>query len=134
MDESGRLRLSQCKIKDFVAGCSTVSGQMDVTENEISEICLEGTCIQGFLNFQSNSINKYSDRQTLCLLKNEARKVNDDVAATLLYAREMRLLLADKSISKIDKVSLWLSRLFSGFGENWTKCVSDIGDVRPWLY
>lgn len=119
VDESGRLRLSQCKIKDFVAGCSTVSGQMDVTENEISEICLEGTCIQGFLNFQGNSINKYSDRQTLCLLKNEARKVNDDVAATLLYAKEMRLLLADKSISKIDKVSLWLSRLFSGFGENW---------------
>jgi len=69
VDESGRLRLSQCKIKDFVAGCSTVSGQMDVTENEISEICLEGTCIQGFLNFQSNSINKYSDRQTLRLLK-----------------------------------------------------------------
>lgn len=121
VDESGRLRLSQCKIKDFVAGCSTVSGQMDVTENEISEICLEGTCIQGFLNFQSNSINKYSDRQTLRLLKNEARKVNDDVAATLLYAKEMRLLLADKSISKIDKVSLWLSRLFSGFGENWVQ-------------
>ena len=121
VDESGRLRLSQCKIKDFVAGCSTVSGQMDVTENEISEICLEGTCIRGFLNFQGNTITNFSDRQTLCLLKNEARKVNDDVAATQLYAKEMRLLLADKSISRIDKASLWLSRLFSGFGENWVQ-------------
>jgi hypothetical protein len=121
VDESGRLRLSQCKIKDFVAGCSTVSGQMDVTENEISEICLEGTCIRGFLNFQGNTITNFSDRQTLCLLKNEARKVNDDVAATQLYAKEMRLLLADKSISRIDKVSLRLSRLFSGFGENWVQ-------------
>ena len=111
----------QCKIKDFVAGCSTVSGQMDVTENEISEICLEGTCIRGFLNFQGNTITNFSDRQTLCLLKNEARKVNDDVAATQLYAKEMRLLLADKSISRIDKVSLRLSRLFSGFGENWVQ-------------
>ena len=88
---------------------------------EISEICLEDTCIQGFLNFQSNTIRKYTDRQTLCLLKNEARKVNDDVAATRLYAKEMRLLLADKSISLWDKVSLWLSRLFSGFGENWVQ-------------
>lgn len=117
--ESGRLRLSQCIMEGFVAGCSTVSGQMDVTENEISEICLEGTCIQGFLNFQSNIIKKYSDRQTLCLLKNEARKVNDDVAAMQLYAKEMRLLLADNSISLWDKVSLWLTRLFSSFGENW---------------
>lgn len=57
----------------------------------------------------------------MCLLKNEARKVNDDVAATRLYAKEMRLLLADKSISLWDKVSLWLSRLFSGFGENWVQ-------------
>lgn len=117
--ESGRLRLSQCMVEEFVAGCSTVSGQMDVTENVISEICLEGTCIQGFLNFRSNIIKKFSDRQTLCLLKNEARKVNDDVAATQLYAKEMRLLLADKTISRSDKASLWLSRLFSGFGENW---------------
>ena len=121
VDESGRLRLSQCKVGNFVAGCSTVSGQMDLTENKISEICLEGTCIQGFLNFQGNIITKYSDRQTLCLMKNEARKVNDDVAATQLYAKEMRLLLADKSISRIDKVSLWFSRLFSGFGENWVQ-------------
>ena len=119
--ESGRLRLSQCKVGDLVAGCSTVTGQMDVTENEIAEICLEGTCIQGFLNYQSNRVKKYTDRQTLCLLKNEARKVNDDVAATQLYAKEMRLLLADKSISLWDKVSLWLSRLFSGFGENWVQ-------------
>ena len=119
--KSGRMRLSQCKIEELVAGCSTISGQMDLTENEISEICLEDTCIQGFLNFQSNTIRKYTDRQTLCLLKNEARKVNDDVAATRLYAKEMRLLLADKSISLWDKVSLWLSRLFSGFGENWVQ-------------
>ena len=119
VSESGRLRLSQCMVAELVAGCSTVSGQMDVTENEISEICLEGTCIQGFLNFQSNIIKKYSDRQTLCLLKNEARKVNDDVAAMQLYAKEMRLLLADNSISLWDKVSLWLTRLFSSFGENW---------------
>lgn len=117
--ESGRLRLSQCMVEELVAGCSTVSGQMDVTENEISEICLEGTCIQGFLNCRSNIIKKFSDRQTLCLLKNEARKVNDDVAATQLYAKEMRLLLADKTISRSDKASLWFSRLFSGFGANW---------------
>lgn len=121
VDESGRLRLSQCKVENLVAGCSTVSGQMDITENKISEICLDGTCIQGFLNFQSNTVEKYSDRQTLCLLKNEARKVNDDVAATQLYAKEMRLLLADNSISRSDKTSLWLSRLFSGFGENWVQ-------------
>lgn len=119
VDQSGRLRLSRCKVGNFVAGCSTISGQMDLTENEITEICLEGTCTRGLLNFQSNAVNKYSDRQTLCLLKNEARKVNDDVAATLLYAKEMRKLLADKNISTIDKASLWLSRLFSTFGENW---------------
>lgn len=119
--ESGRMRLSQCEIGQFVAGCSSVFGQMDVTENEISEICLEGTCIQGYLSFQSNTVKEYTDRQTLCLLKNEARKVNDEVAATQLYAKEMRLLLADKSISRSDKASLWLSRLFSGFGENWVQ-------------
>ena len=123
VSESGRLRLSQCMVAELVAGCSTVSGQMDVTENIISEVCLEGTCIQGLLNFQGNTIKKYSDRQTLCLLKNEARKVNDDVAATQLYAKEMRLLLADKSISLWDKISLWFSRLFSGFGENWIQAL-----------
>lgn len=119
--ESGRLRLSQCKVEELVVGCSTVTGQMDVTENEINEICLEGTCIQGFLNYQGNQVKRYTDRQTLCLLKNEARKVNDDVAATQLYAIEMRLLLADKSISLWDKVSLWFSRMFSDFGENWVQ-------------
>ena len=119
--EFGRLRLSQCKMGLLVLGCSSVFGQMDVTENDISKICLEGTCVQGFLNFQSNKVKEYTDRQTLCLLKNEARKVNDDVAATQLYAKEMRLLLEDKGISRTDKVSLWLSRSFSGFGENWVQ-------------
>ena len=40
--DKGRLRLSKCCVKELTAGCSSVFGQMDVLENEISIICLEG--------------------------------------------------------------------------------------------
>ena len=121
--ESGRLRLSQCMIQQFVAGCSSVFGQMDLTKNAISEICLEGTCIQGYLNFQSNKVKEYTDRQTLCLLKNESIKVNDEVSAQQLYAKEMQHLLSDKSVSLWDKASLWLNKTFSKYGESWARAI-----------
>jgi hypothetical protein len=123
IDDKGRLRLSQCGVKDFTVGCSSVFGQMDVLENRISSICLEGTCVQGYLNFQGNEVGDYSDRQTLRLLKNEAKKINDDVEATKLYAKEMKLLLADKDISLWDKASLRLNKWFSGFGESWGRAL-----------
>lgn len=121
--ESGRLRLSQCGVGEVIAGCSSVIGQMDVTENEISTLCLEGTCIQGYLCFQDNHVESYTDRQTLRLLKNEALKVNDDVAARELYAKEMEMLLSDKGVSVGDKASLWLNKCFSRFGESWARAL-----------
>ena len=121
--DKGRLRLSQCGVKELTAGCSSVFGQMDVLDNTVSKLCLEGTCVQGYLNFQVNKVENYADRQTLRLLKNEARKVNDDVEATRLYAKEMRMLLDDKKVSFWDKVSLCLNKLFSGFGESWSRAL-----------
>lgn len=117
--DKGRLRLFKCCVKEMTSGCSSVFGQMDVLENEISTICLEGTCVQGYINYQENKVDKYTDRQTLRLLKNEALKVNDHVEATHLYAKEMNMLLADESVSPWDKWSLRLNKWFSGFGENW---------------
>lgn len=121
--DKGRLRLSQCGIKDLMVGNSSVFGQMDVLENRFSSICLEGSCVQGHLNFQGNEVGNYMDRQTLRLLKNEAKKINDDVEATKLYAKEMELLLADKDISFLDKASLRLNKWFSGFGESWGRAL-----------
>lgn len=117
--DKGRLRLSKSCVKELTAGCSSVFGQMDVSGNEISTICMEGTCVQGYLNFQENKIDKYTDRQTIRMLKNEALKVNDHVEATRMYAKEMNMLLADESVSRWDKWSLKLNKWFSGFGENW---------------
>lgn len=121
VEDSGRLRLSQCVIGELTAECSSVFGQMDLTGNDIRSIGLEGTTIQGLLNFQDNIVKHYADRLTLCLLKNEALKVNDDVAATQLYAKEMNILLADKKKPFGDKASLWIYKLFSGFGDNWAQ-------------
>ena len=121
--DKGRLRLSQCGVKELTAVCSSVYGQMDVLGNSISKLCLEGTCVQGYLNFQVNKVENYADRQTLRLLKDEARKVNDDVESTRLYAKEMRMLLDDKKVSFWDKISLWLNKLFSGFGESWSRAL-----------
>ena len=121
--DNGRLRLSQCGVKVFTIGCSSVFGQMDILENKITGMCMEGTCVQGYLNYKGDKIDKYADRYTVRLLKNEALKVNDHVAATRLYAKEMNMLLEDNSISFWDKVSLWLSKWFSGYGENWVQSV-----------
>lgn len=123
IDDKGRLRLSKCNVKKLTVSCSSVFGQMDVWENMISSICLVGTCVQGYLNFQGNKVEKYEDRQTLLLLKNEALKVNDHVDATNLYAKEMKLLLADEEVPWSDKISLWLNKCFSGFGISWGKAL-----------
>jgi len=121
--DKGRLRLSKCNVKEMTAGCSSVFGQMDVLENTISSISLEGTCVQGYLNFQGNKVENYTDRQTLRMLKNEAMKVNDQVEATRLYAKEMTLLLADKEVPWGDKASLWLTRCFSKFCISWSRAL-----------
>ena len=123
IDDKGRLRLSKCGVKELTAGCSSVVGQMDVLENIIFKLCLEGTCVQGYLNFQENKVVEYTDRQTIRLLKNEALKVNDHVEATNLYAKEMKLLLVDKEVPCGDKVSLWLNKGFSKFGLSWGRAV-----------
>lgn len=123
IDGIGRLRFAQCEIKELKIGASSVFGQIDIIENQINTIGLEENCVQGYLSFQDNMVNHYSDRQTLRLLKSEAIKVNDTVEATKLYAKEMRILLADKNVPFGDKVSLWISRAFSGFGEKWVRAL-----------
>lgn len=123
IDDKGRLRLSQCTFGDLQVVSSSVFGQMDVVGSEITSIGLEETYVPGYINFQGNSVKKYADRHTLRLLKNEALKVNDDVEATHLYAKEMEILLADKKIPFGDKISLWLNKWFSGFGVKWGRAL-----------
>lgn len=96
---------------------------MDIIENKISSVDIDGTCVHGYLTFQGNEVKKYEDRQTLRLLKNEAMKVNDEVSAQQLYAEEMQHLLSDKSVSAWDKVSLWLNKVFSKFGDSWVRAI-----------
>lgn len=126
IEELGRLRISQCKVGEFLYGSSSVWGRMDVINNTINTMDMDESSVPGYLLFQGNKVETYADRQTIRLLKNEAKKVNDEVAAIQLYAKEMQSLLTDKSISFWDKVSLWLSKLFSKFGESWTRafCVT----------
>ena len=123
IEDSGRLRLSQCNVGEFVLGSSSILGLMDFFGNTITSISMEESCVPGYLNFQGNDVKEFKDRQTLRLLKNEAIKVNDKVAAMQLYAKEMKLLLSDESVSKGDKVSLWLNKAFSNFGQNWIKAL-----------
>lgn len=123
IEDSGRLRLSQCNIGEFVLGSSSVFGQMDFFGNTITTICMEESCVPGYLNFQGNDVKDFKDRQTLRLVKNEAIKVNDKVAAMQLYAEEMKLLLSDESVSIEDKTSLWLNRIFSNFGKSWVRAL-----------
>lgn len=123
IEDCGRFRLFQSVVKDVIVGSTSVFGQMDIIENKISSVDMEGSCVHGYLTFQGNEVKKYEDRQTLRLLKNEAIKVNDEVSAQQLYAKEMQMLLADKSVSLWDKVSLWLNKIFSKFGESWGRAL-----------
>ena len=123
IEDCGRIRLSQSDIGELIIGSTSVFGQMDIIENKISSVDMEGTCVQGYLTFQGNEVKKYEDRQTLRLLKNEAIKVNDEVSAQQLYADEMQHLLSDKSVSAWDKVSLWLNKVFSKFGDSWVRAI-----------
>ena len=123
IEDSGRFRLSQCVVGELVVGSTSVFGQMDVIENKISSVDMEGTCVHGYLTYQGNEVKQFEDRQTLRLLKNEAIKVNDEVSAQQLYAKEMQHLLSDKSVSLWDKASLWLNKIFSKFGESWVRAI-----------
>ena len=121
--EFGRLRISKCNVMDLFTGSSSVYGQFDIVETKIDEVNMDETCIHGYLSFQDNNVNEYANRQTIRLLKNEAVKVNDGVAATHFYAKEMDILLKDNNIIFSEKTSLWLDKWFSGFGENWLQAL-----------
>ncbi len=123
IEDNGRFRMFQCNIDELTIGSTSVYGQMDVIDNKISSVDLEGTCVHGYLQSQDNDVQKYDNRQTIRLLKNEAKKVNDDVSAIYLYAQEMQMLLEDKGVSWRDKISLRFSKWFSSFGENWLKAL-----------
>lgn len=122
ISDKGRLRLSQCTLGELCIGSSSVFGQVDVVENRIKTANLEETHVPGYLFFEKNEVEEFSNRQTLRLLKNEALKVNDDVEATKLYAKEMNLLLAENG-SFGDKAALWFNKLFSRFGESWGRAL-----------
>ena len=121
--EFGRLRVNECKVEELITGSSSVYGQFDIVETEIGNINMDETCIHGYLSFQDNNVNEYANRQTIRLLKNEAVKVNDGVAATRFYAKEMDILLKGNNITFSEKTSLWLDKWFSGFGENWLQAL-----------
>jgi len=123
IEDCGRFRISQCNVGKLIIGSTSVFGQMDIIENKISSVEMEGSCVHGYLTFQSNEVEKYEDRQTLRLLKNEAIKVSDEVSAQHLYAEEMQSLLSDYNVSVWDKVSLWLNKIFSKFGESWVRAI-----------
>lgn len=123
IDNPGRIRFAQCNIKDLMFGSSSIMGRMDIIKSAVSTIDFDETCVPGYLHFQDNQVQEYKNRQTLCLLKNEALKVNDDVSTLGFYAKEMQRLLSDKSISFGDKASLWLNKTFSKFGENWFRAL-----------
>ena len=123
IEDYGRFRLSQSDVGELIIGSTSVFGQMDIIENKISSVDIDGTCVHGYLTFQGNEVKNYEDRQTLRLLKNEAIKVNDEVSAQQLYAEEMQHLLSDKSVSAWDKVSLWLNKVFSKFGDSWVRAI-----------
>lgn len=116
--EFGRLRICKCAVRELFTGSSSVYGQFDIAESDIDEINIDETCIHGYLSFQDNKVKGYANRQTIRLLKNEAVKVNDGVAATHFYAEEMDLLLSDNKGTFSERASLWLDKWFSGFGEN----------------
>ena len=123
IEDCGRVRLSQCNVGELIIGSTSVFGQADIIENKISSMDMDGSCVHGYLTFQGNDVEKYENRQTLRLLKNEAIKVNDEVSAQHLYAEEMKSLLSDNGVSIWDKVSLWLNKVFSKFGESWIRAI-----------
>lgn len=119
IEDKGRLRLSQCGIGGFSIGSSSVFGQVDIVDNKIKSVDLEETHVPGYLNFHKNEVEVFSNRQTLRMLKNEALKVNDDVEAITMYAKEMESLLVDNKVSCWEKLSLKLNKWFSRFGVSW---------------
>lgn len=123
VENTGRLRLSQCYVEDLLVSSSSISGQMDVIGNTIVKVDMEESCVPGYLVFQDNKVKEFANRQTLRLLKNEALKVNDDVSALPLYAKEMQVLLLDKTVPCWDKVSLLLNKIFSNYGQSWIRAV-----------
>lgn len=124
IEDSGRIRMLKCKIDELSLLSLSVAGQMEILESKIPAIDLDGSIVNGHLLFQDNIVKEYANRQTVRLLKNEAIKVNDDVNELHLYAKEMRLLLKDKSVYWPDKWSLRINQLFSNFGENWIQAAS----------
>jgi len=121
--DRGRLRLSQCGIRQLSIGSSSVFGQVDIVENKIKSVDLEETHVPGYINFQSNEVEVFSNRQTLRMLKNEALKVNDDVEAIRMYAKEMESLLADNNVPCCEKLSLTINKWFSRFGVSWIQAL-----------
>ena len=122
--EFGRLRISKCAVSELFTGSSSVYGQYDIVETKIDKVLnFDETCIHGYLSFQDNNVKEYANMQTIRLLKNEAVKVNDGVAATHFYAKEMDMLLKDNNRTFSEKASLWLDKWFSGFGGNWLRAL-----------
>lgn len=123
IEDAGRLRFYQCGVEEIQVVSSTIEGRMDFRGGTVSTLDLEESHIPGYFDFVGNEVKQYKNRETLRLLKNEALKVNDEVAAIHLYALEMQMLLDDKGVSFWDKLSLRFNKLFSNFGENWLKAL-----------
>lgn len=115
-----RFRMHQCVVDKLHIDGTTVYGQLDLTNSEISEISLDGVSVHGYLTYNENKVDKYHNRDTARLLKNEALKVNDKVNAIHLYAEEMKMLLKDKkALTCAEKIPLMINGVFSKYGESW---------------
>ena len=115
-----RFRMHQCVVDKLHIDGTTIYGQQDLTNSQITEISLDGVSVHGYLTFNENNVGKYHNRDTVRLLKNEALKVNDKVNAIHLYAEEMKMLLKDKkALTFTERIPLMINRVFSKFGESW---------------
>lgn len=108
-----RFRMHQCVVDKLHIDGTTVYGQQDLTNSEISEISLDGVSVHGYLTFNENKIGSYKNRDTVRLLKNEALKVNDKVNAIHLYAEEMKMLLKDKkALTRAERIPLMINGVY----------------------
>jgi hypothetical protein len=109
---------------EFIFNNALIKGLLDIRNVFAKEVTFDGTVVPGNVQENGSIASAVYDRSTARLLKNEARKINNQIAGLTYYKKEVQAHARSLSWRQMDdRLMLWLNKLSNNYGTSWSRGV-----------
>ncbi|WP_419699458.1 hypothetical protein [Mucilaginibacter sp. NFX135] len=118
-----RLNTKETPLGEIQFTNALVKGLIDIEEVYLNKVSFERTIVSGNIQVNTSLLPAIKDSNSARLLKHEARKINNHVAAQHYYRMEMAIYSRSLKWYSGDRFLLFLNQASNNYGLSWTRGV-----------